>query len=93
LYHLEAIVPDILMEPLPLPAPLVRPNFRPLILGTVRLIPLQPLIQPPVVLPVRQLLLVQPGHIRVLGMIRDQINISFPIIGIYLAFTHILLYY
>lgn len=78
LYHLEAIVPGILMEPLPLPAPLARPNFRPLILGPVRPPPLQPLVQPPVVLPVRQMLPVQPGNVRGRG---NQINRPNPIIG------------
>ena len=66
------------MEPLHLPAPLVRPNFRPLILGTVRPPPLQPLVQPPVVLPVRQLLPVQPEHVRGRG---NRINRPNPIIG------------
>jgi len=68
-YHLEAIVPGINIQPLAPPAPLPRPAFRPLILGPVRppphqlLMPPQPIIQQPVVLPMRPLFPVQPHHI------------------------------
>ncbi|CAH1723015.1 unnamed protein product [Aphis gossypii] len=71
------------MEPLPLPAPLVRPNFRPLILGRVRLTLSNTSSTTHSAVcgfTSASIIPVQPEHIRGQGKIRDHINRSYPII-------------